>query len=219
MSHELRTPLNAIIGFSDVLRQELFGVIGNPTYLTYAKDIHDSGRQLLDLLGGIIDLSAVESGHIEVKRESVAPVDLISDCRAIIEALAHERQHELAVQENARCACWADRRLLRQVLLNLASNATKYTRKGGRIEISTHDDGDMVVFRVKDNGVGMSPDDIERAMQPFTRLGDPMRAEVGGSGIGLALVKRLVEIMRGRLHISSQLGIGTVVDVSMPQAS
>lgn len=218
MSHELRTPLNAIIGFSDVLRQELFGAIGNPTYQTYAKDIHASGRQLLDLLGGIIDLSAVESGHIEVKRESVATGDLIADCRAIVEALAHERQHALSLQDDAQNTCWADRRLLRQVLLNLASNATKYTRKGGRIDISTHDAGDKVIFRVKDNGVGMSRDDIERAMQPFTRLGDPMRAEVGGSGIGLALVKRLVEAMRGSLTVSSEPGIGTVVDVGMPKA-
>lgn len=219
MSHELRTPLNAIIGFSDILLQERFGTIGNPVYQSYAKDIHTSGRQLLDLLGGIIDLSAVESGHIEVRRESVASADLLSDCRAIVEALAHERQHVLSIDDRAQHACWADRRLLRQVLLNLASNAAKYTRKGGRIDVSAHDDGEMVVFRVKDNGVGMSPDDIERAMQPFTRLGDPMRAEVGGSGIGLALVKRLVEAMHGQLHISSQPGAGTTVDVSMPKAS
>lgn len=218
MSHELRTPLNAIIGFSDVLRQELFGAIGNPTYQAYAKDIHTSGRQLLDLLGGIIDLSAVESGHIEVKRESLSTGDLINDCRAIVEALAHERQHALSFVDNARHACWADRRLLRQVLLNLASNATKYTRKGGRIDISTRDEEEMVIFRVEDNGVGMSLEDIERAMQPFTRLGDPMRAEVGGSGIGLALVKRLVEAMHGSLTITSEPGIGTVIDVGMPKA-
>lgn len=219
MSHELRTPLNAIIGFSDVIRRELFGSIGNPTYRTYIEDIHASGRQLLDLLGGIIDLSAVESGHIEVKRESVASTDLINDCRAIIEALAHERQHHLSIVDAAGSSCWADRRLLRQVLLNLASNATKYTRKGGRIEITTRDDADMVAFLVTDNGVGMAPDDIERAMQPFTRLGDPMRAEVGGSGIGLALVKRLVELMHGRLSITSTLDVGTTVEVCMPKAA
>ena len=218
MSHELRTPLNAIIGFSDVIRRELFGAIGNPTYQGYINDIHASGRHLLDLLGGIIDLSAVESGHIAVKRESVATTDLLNDCRAIVEALAHERQHALTIVDAARCSCLADRRLLRQVLLNLASNAAKYTRKGGSIVIATSDDDDMVTFRVTDNGVGMAPEEIERAMQPFTRLGDPMRAEVGGSGIGLALVKRLVELMRGRLTITSTPGVGTTVEVAMPKA-
>jgi PAS domain S-box-containing protein len=218
MSHELRTPLNAIIGFSDVIRRELFGAIGNPTYQGYINDIHASGRHLLDLLGGIIDLSAVESGHIAVKRESVATTDLLNDCRAIVEALAHERQHALTIVDAARCSCLADRRLLRQVPLNLASNAAKYTRKGGSIVIATSDDDDMVTFRVTDNGVGMAPEEIERAMQPFTRLGDPMRAEVGGSGIGLALVKRLVELMRGRLTITSTPGVGTTVEVAMPKA-
>jgi len=218
MSHELRTPLNAIIGFSDVIRRELFGAVGNPTYEGYINDIHASGRHLLDLLGGIIDLSAVESGHIEVKRESVAPAALISDCRAMIEALAHERQHDLSIVDEAKSSCLADMRLLRQVLLNLASNAAKYTPKGGRILIATSDDAEMVTFRVSDNGVGMAPDEIERAMQPFTRLGDPMRAEVGGSGIGLALVKRLVELMRGRLKITSTPGVGTTVEISMPKA-
>lgn len=218
MSHELRTPLNAIIGFSDVMRQELLGPMANATYHTYAADIHASGRQLLDLLGGIIDLSAVESGHIEVKRESVTSVDIMHDCQAIIEAMMHERHHTLTIVDEAKHTCWADRRLLRQVLLNLASNASKYTRKGGRIEITTRDEADSVVYRVADNGVGMSPDEIERAMQPFTRLGDPMRAEVGGSGIGLALVKRLVEAMHGHLIITSAPGIGTTVEVGLPKA-
>ena len=124
----------------------------------------------------------------------------------------------MTIVDAARCSCLADRRLLRQVLLNLASNAAKYTRKGGSIVIATSDDDDMVTFRVTDNGVGMAPEEIERAMQPFTRLGDPMRAEVGGSGIGLALVKRLVELMRGRLTITSTPGVGTTVEVAMPKA-
>jgi signal transduction histidine kinase len=108
---------------------------------------------------------------------------------------------------------------LRQVIINLTSNAAKYTRKGGRIDVVVEDIGTEVVFRVRDNGIGMDPRDIERALQPFTRLGDPMRAEVGGSGIGLALVKRLVEAMRGSLVISSTLGTGTTVEVHLPKAS
>lgn len=218
MSHELRTPLNAIIGFSDVIQREVFGPIGNATYRGYIDDIHISGQQLLDLLGGIIDLSAVESGRVEVKHEAVKPADILHDCRAISEAMAAERQHHLRIIDNNATACWSDRRLLRQVLLNLVSNAAKYTRKGGDIEISTREADGMVIFSVTDNGVGMSPDEIERAVQPFTRLGDTMRAEVGGSGIGLALVKRLVEAMRGRLHIDSEPGTGTRVEVGMPRA-
>ncbi|MDY0870652.1 ATP-binding protein [Dongia rigui] len=218
MSHELRTPLNAIIGFSDVIQREVFGPIGNATYRGYIDDIHASGQQLLDLLGGIIDLSAVESGRVEVKHEAVKPIDILQDCRAISEAMAAERQHQLRFVDRAAAACWSDRRLLRQVLLNLVSNAAKYTRKGGEIEIATEEVDGMVVFSVTDTGVGMSAEDIERAVEPFTRLGDTMRAEVGGSGIGLALVKRLVEVMRGRLHIESEPGKGTRVEVAMPLA-
>lgn len=218
MSHELRTPLNAIIGFSDVIQREVFGPINNPTYRGYINDIHVSGQQLLDLLGGIIDLSAVESGRIEVKREVVTAHEVLGDCRAIMEGMARERQHHLRINDTVTAPCSADRRLLRQVLLNLVSNAAKYTRKGGDIEISSRDDDDMITFCISDNGVGMSAAEIERAMQPFTRLGDTMRAEVGGSGIGLALVKRLVEAMNGRLHIKSEPGQGTTAEVSMPKA-
>jgi PAS domain S-box-containing protein len=218
MSHELRTPLNAIIGFSDILRREMFGPIGNSSYRTYATDIHESGQLLYDLLGGIIDLSAVEAGHLDIKSESLTPEQLISDCRAILEALAREYGHTLNIQVETSDACWGDRRLMRQVVINLTSNAAKYTRSGGHIDVIVATAGDDLLFRVIDNGIGMEPGDIERALQPFTRLGDPMRAEVGGSGIGLALVKRLVEAMRGTLTITSAPGVGTTVEVRVPRA-
>lgn len=217
MSHELRTPLNAIIGFSDVMKSEMFGPIENAQYLEYVARIHESGTHLADLLGGLIDLSAVESGHLEVRLESLAPRDVLRDCGAIVESLAREHQHQLVIDDRATIPCRADRRLLRQSLLNLASNAAKYTRKGGRIELATVDRDDRVVFRVTDNGIGMAPADIERALQPFTRLGDPMRAEVGGSGIGLTLVKRLVDAMGGTLAIDSTPGKGTSVEIALPQ--
>ncbi|MDY0870651.1 sensor histidine kinase [Dongia rigui] len=217
MSHELRTPLNAIIGFSDILRRQMFGPLGSSTYQSYAADIHKSGQLLYDLLGGIIDLSAVEAGHLTVKEESLTAEQVIDDCRAVLEALSRERDHSLTVHVDTSAAILGDRRLLRQVIINLTSNATKYTRKGGQIDVTVADRGDNVVFTVRDNGIGMEPADIERALQPFTRLGDPMRAEVGGSGIGLALVKRLVEAMRGSLVITSAPGIGTTVEVQLPK--
>ncbi|WP_374367832.1 ATP-binding protein [Dongia sp.] len=217
MSHELRTPLNAIIGFSDVMKGQMFGPIDNPQYLDYITKIHESGKHLADLLGGIIDLSAVESGHLEIKIEMLAPSDVIKDCRTIVESLAREHQHELVFDDQATGTCRGDRRLLRQALLNLASNAAKYTRKGGRITMGSEDRGNEIVFRVSDNGIGMSPTEIERALQPFTRLGDPMRAEVGGSGIGLTLVKRLVEAMNGSLSITSIPGTGTQVEIALPR--
>jgi len=219
MSHELRTPLNAIIGFSDILRRQMFGPLGSSTYQSYAADIHKSGQLLYDLLGGIIDLSAVESGHMVVKSESLTAEQVIDDCRAILEALAREREHSLNLHVDTAAAILGDRRLLRQVIINLTSNAAKYTKKGGQIDVSVEDRDGSVVFRVRDNGIGMEPADIERALQPFTRLGDPMRAEVGGSGIGLALVKRLVEAMQGSLVITSALGIGTTVEVQLPKAA
>ncbi|WP_374652542.1 ATP-binding protein [Dongia sp.] len=218
MSHELRTPLNAIIGFSDILRREMFGPLGSTTYQSYAADIHKSGQLLYDLLGGIIDLSAVESGHLDIKSEALRPELVIGDCRAILEALSREREHELIVDATTNAPIIGDRRLLRQVIINLTSNASKYTRKGGRIEVTVEDAGEEVIFRVRDNGIGMESTDIERALQPFTRLGDPMRAEVGGSGIGLALVRRLVEAMQGSLVIFSKPGFGTAVEVRLPKA-
>jgi PAS domain S-box-containing protein len=219
MSHELRTPLNAIIGFSDILRRQMFGPLGSSTYQSYAADIHKSGQLLYDLLGGIIDLSAVEAGHLTVKSESLTAEQVIDDCRAILEALAREREHALNLKVDTTAAILGDRRLLRQVIINLTSNAAKYTKKGGQIDVSVEDRNGSVIFRVRDNGIGMEPADIERALQPFTRLGDPMRAEVGGSGIGLALVKRLVEAMHGSLVITSAPGIGTTVEVQLPKAS
>ncbi|TDQ78858.1 PAS domain S-box-containing protein [Dongia mobilis] len=217
MSHELRTPLNAIIGFSDLIRNGIFGKLENARYVEYIDSIHQSGLHLLELLGGLIDLSAVESGHLEVRFEPVTPAEVIADCRAVMESLAREHQHLLVFSERATGTCLGDRRLLRQAILNLASNAAKYTRKGGRIECATEDRNGMIVFRMSDNGIGMSPQDIERALQPFTRLGDPMRAEVGGSGIGLTLVKRLVEAMGGTLQIDSARGQGTRVEILMPR--
>jgi PAS domain S-box-containing protein len=215
MSHELRTPLNAIIGFSDIMKEQMFGPVDNPQYLDYIAKIHESGTHLADLLGGIIDLSAVESGHLEIKSEALHPSDVMKDCHTIVESLAREHKHELVFDDRATGTCRADRRLLRQALLNLASNAAKYTRKGGRITMATENRNDQIVFRVSDNGIGMSAADIERALQPFTRLGDPMRAEVGGSGIGLTLVKRLVEAMNGSLAIASTPGKGTEVEIAL----
>jgi signal transduction histidine kinase len=196
----------------------MFGPIGNQTYQTYATDIHTSGQLLFDLLGGIIDLSAVEAGHLDIKSESLTPDQVIGDCRAVLEALASEREHALDIRVETADSCWGDRRLMRQVVINLTSNAAKYTRKGGQIGVAVESIGDDLVFRVVDNGIGMEPGDIEHALQPFTRLGDPMRAEVGGSGIGLALVKRLVEAMRGTLTITSALGVGTTAEVRLPRA-
>ena len=218
MSHELRTPLNAIIGFSDILQREMFGPIGNTAYKSYSGDIHKSGQLLYELLGGIMDLSAVEAGHLDIKSEALTPERVIEDCRAILDALAHERGHTLDIRVDPGNACWGDRRLMRQVIINLTSNAAKYTRKGGHIEVIVEPIDDQIAFRVSDNGIGMEPGDIELALQPFTRLGDPMRAEVGGSGIGLALVKRLVEAMSGTLTITSAPGIGTTVEVRIPRA-
>ena len=218
MSHELRTPFNAIIGFSDVMKSQMFGPLENAQYLEYVARIHESGTHLADLLGGLIDLSAVESGHLEVRIENLTPEDVLRDCRTTVESLAREHQHELVIDNRATGLCRADRRLLRQSLLNLASNAAKYTRRGGRIELATFDRNDRIVFKVADNGIGMAPADVERALQPFTRLGDPMRAEVGGSGIGLTLVKRLVDAMEGTLTIHSNPGIGTSVEIALLRA-
>ena len=217
MSHELRTPLNAILGFSEMIRDQKFGPVGSPRYTEYAGHIHGSGKHLLAVINDILDMTKIETGKWKLCFETL---DL---CRQIQEAVVTVRpladESGLVISEESAATAptlCADRRALRQVLLNLLTNAIKFTPRGGRIAVRTDAAGGTVTISVKDSGVGMSPADVERIGRPFVRLGNPLTAQTGGTGLGLAISKSLVELHGGRLTIESTLGAGTTVSLVLP---
>jgi PAS domain S-box-containing protein len=220
MSHELRTPLNAIIGFSDIILRETFGAVGQPRYLDYARDIYESGTHLLALINDILDVSKAEAGRIELLEGRVDVGELIDSCLRLVHARADEAKIELvATLSEELPALHADGLRLKQVLLNLMSNAIKFTPAGGRVTLKAETaDGHGLHLRVIDTGIGMAPEDIPKALSPFGQLETSMSRRYPGTGLGLPLSKALVELHGGRLHIDSVLGKGTTVTISLPHA-
>jgi two-component system, cell cycle sensor histidine kinase PleC len=218
MSHELRTPLNAIIGFSEVLHSEMFGVLGNPRYKEYARDVHGAGRHLLALINDILDLSKAEAGRFELHCEEIVPADVIGECLR----LTREKARDAGLRLSCDLApglpnLVADRLRFKQILLNLCSNAIKFTPQGGAVHVSARGlaDGGFVL-EVRDTGVGMTPEQIPIALEPFRQIASPLARHKEGTGLGLALVKSLVECHDGRLAIESALNAGTAVRVLLP---
>ncbi len=218
MSHELRTPLNAILGFSEVMKQELFGAHKVPSYKEYASDIHASGQHLLTLINEILDLSRVEAGRYELKAEPVALSNIIEESRHLLCLRAKKREiiiHELAEPNLPRI--WADERAVRQVALNLLSNAIKFTPPGGSISIKigwTAHGGQY--FSVKDTGPGIPEDEIPVVMSSFGRGTLAQKNAEEGSGLGLPIVKGLIELHGGTFTLKSKVREGTEVIVVFP---
>jgi PAS domain S-box-containing protein len=220
MSHELRTPLNAVIGFSEIIRRESLGPVGTRLYAEYASDIERSGHRLLEIVNDVLEMAGLETGKLN---PDLGPTDLAKEVDALrprLAAVVAEGGHALTIEaENGRTAI-CDKGATRKILLNLVSNAAKYTRPGGRIEIRIRYTCDArVQLVVKDDGVGMSKDDIERATEPFLRLQNRKDAIPQGVGIGLYMVKRLAEMTGATLDIESAVQTGTTVTVSFPAAS
>ena len=219
LSHELRTPMNAVLGFSESMQTEVFGPLGHPRYLEYSRHVHDSGRHVLDLVTEILTLAEAEAGNLTLALEEVNPASLVRGCVGLLAKTAETRSIRLIEQ-----ACGdapdivADRLKLRQVLLNLLSNGIKYTRPGGEVRIATRCEGDRLAIVVSDNGIGMSPDDVPKALQPFVRLQSPLTHAVEGTGLGLPLCKRFVELHGGLLEIATAPNRGTTVTVLLPTA-
>ncbi len=218
MSHELRTPLNAILGFSEIIQEEILGPIKPVKYVEYAKDIHDSGQHLLDLINDLLDLSKIEAGKMTIE-----PVPL--DVRGLIARVvrlfmpAAERLGLTILAEPAQGvpALWADERAARQILLNLLSNAVKFTPRGGRIVVSACEvEGDAVEIAVKDSGIGIPASQIERLMRPFEQLDNAYQKSEGGTGLGLSLVAGLAALHGGTVRVESREGEGTTVAVRLP---
>jgi len=217
MSHELRTPLNAIIGFSEILATELFGPLGNPRYKEYANDVKDSGSHLLSLINDILDFSKVDAGHLQLDDESVALDQVIEESIRMVRQQASHQEINLStdIADNLpHVLC--DHRRIRQVLLNLLSNATKFTPAGGHVTVSACFDGERISLSVADTGIGIADKDIPLAMERFGQIDSSLNRKYEGTGLGLPLSKRLIELHDGILTLKSELGVGTIVTAIFP---
>jgi signal transduction histidine kinase len=218
ISHELRTPLNAIIGFSEIMRNEMYGPLGVPHYRDYARDIHDSGKHLLNLINDILDFSKVEAGKLTLHEAEVGVAAVVQRCHRLVDEIALRGGVRLAFDVPEDCpALVADERKLKQILLNLLSNAIKFTPAGGSVttRVRSEPEGGLV-FAVIDTGQGMKPEDIPKALSPFVQLEDPLTRRHQGTGLGLPLTKSLVELHGGLLAIVSAPGAGTTVTARFP---
>ena len=216
MSHELRTPLNAINGFSEIMQGEMFGPLGHERYKDYVADILSSGQHLLSLINDILDMSKIEAGKMQLQPEPLDPVALIDSCVRIMRARAEEKSITLSVEGDALPEIEADPRALKQVMLNLMSNAVKFTPEDGKVTVRTFDAADGVVIQVADSGIGISEEDLPRVGRPFEQIENQHAKKHQGSGLGLALSKSLIEMHGGTLRIDSVLGKGTTVSFSLP---
>ena len=218
ITHELRTPLNAIIGFTDIMRAEMFGPLGSPRYAAYLGDVQDSAYMLLQLIEDILDVSKAEAGKLDLTEEPVELRPLIGACLRMLETRAKSGEVKLIEDVPAKLPqIVADPRRLRQIVLNLLSNAVKFTPEGGRVEIAAliADDGG-VALSVSDTGIGMSEDELQRALEPFVQLDRAGRRKQEGTGLGLPLCRQLVELHGGALSLASVPGEGTVATVRLP---
>jgi signal transduction histidine kinase len=216
VSHEVRTPLNSIIGFTELMLQERMGPIGNARYRGYVEDIHQSGLYALSLLNDLLDISKIEAGKFELNFTAVDVSELVEDCAASMQPLAKRARIVLRTSLAPDLpTVVADPRRLKQILLNLLTNAIKFTKEGGQVIVSgTMVEGELRL-RVRDNGVGMTKDEISFAMQPFHQLDTAPRKQTG-TGLGLPVTKALVDANRARLVLSSEPGVGTSADVIFP---
>jgi PAS domain S-box-containing protein len=215
MSHELRTPLNAIIGFSEVISSALFGPL-DARYRDYAQDIHGSGHHLLRIINDLLDLSKVEAGRLELHEGDVQIAAMFETCRRMVSDRADSGGVTLDV-EPTNLRVTGDELRLEQVLLNLVSNAVKFTPSGGKVHVAAMSGpGGEVSISVADTGIGMAADEIPRALQPFGQIDNSLTRPHGGTGLGLPLAKRLVELHGGTLKIESAPGRGTIVTVTLP---
>ncbi len=220
MSHELRTPLNAIIGFSELMANEILGPLGNEQYKSYCGDIIDSARHLLVLINDILDAAKIESGKMTLSAEPVEPYPLAQSVARLMAPRAERGGVILTVNAAANLPrIRADKTKLKQILINLVSNAVKFTLQGGRVELSARvDKGGDLVFEVSDTGIGIAAQDIPRALAPFGQVDSRMSRRFEGTGLGLPLAKSLTELHGGTFEMVSQQDVGTRVAVRLPAA-
>jgi len=216
MSHELRTPLNAINGFSDIMKKELFGPLGDPRYAEYVNDILFSGQHLLSLINDILDMSKIEAGKMTLNTEAMQMNDMVAQVIRIVRGRADENRLRLVYEDITLPEIEADPRAVKQILLNLTTNAIKFTPEGGVVTLAVEPKSAGLIIRVSDTGIGISKEDIERLAQPFEQIDSDHSRQHEGTGLGLALSKSLVELHGGNFTIESVVGQGTTVIFTLP---
>ena len=215
MSHELRTPLNAIIGFSEILRDAILGPV-NESQEELIRDIHTSGHHLLDMINGILDLAKIEAGKMDLQLEMFSVEMAMAEVNAIVNAIANKKQIQPALDFDQDVSIEADKVKFKQILYNLLSNAIKFTGERGEVTTRFSVSENELVTQVTDTGVGMTPEEQDKLFQPFMQLDASKSREYSGSGLGLALTKRLVEIHGGKIWVESEKGKGSTFQFTLP---
>ena len=216
ISHELRTPLNAIIGFSEMMHQQIFGPIRQPKYVEYAQDIEKSGQYLLEVINDILDMSKIEAGRMTLAMEAVNLSEVISESMRVVQQAAHSRNIRLQVLGNPAIEFLGDKRALKQVVINLLSNAMKFTPVGGEVTIRTYRYRGSIRIAIADTGVGIPRHEIAKLGRPFEQVENQFTKGHKGTGLGLAISRSILELHGGRLEIKSRLGEGTTVTCVLP---
>lgn len=217
MSHELRTPLNAILGFSDVIRQQIFGAVQPVQYVDYASFIHKSGEHLLSVVNDLLDLSKIEAGKMEARPELLNSSDLAKSCMHLVAGMAADSRLSMSMTIAEDCPeLFADPRIAKQIIVNLLSNAVKFTPAGGKIGLRIGNAPGGIKIAVSDTGIGMTDEEVERAFQDFGQIDSDLARAHTGTGLGLPLVKAFAEMHGGSVSLESKKGVGTIVSVYLP---
>lgn len=217
MSHELRTPLNAILGFADVMRKGVFGKVEEPKYQQYLTFIYESGHHLLSLINDILDISKVEAGKRELQLEKIDAATLIDACLQVVAGLAKSKQVYLRYRIEPDAQYFSgDLRAVKQIIINLLSNAVKFTPPNGEVKAEVSKSNAYTIIEVSDTGIGMEEANIAKAFDPFGQIDSDLARTTEGTGLGLALVKSLVELHHGRIEVESAPNLGTMIRVFLP---
>jgi len=219
VSHELRTPLNAIIGFSEMIKLEVFGKIGDERYLSYIRDINASGEHLLELINDILDISRIEAGKLELRRTYVDIGETIHSGVTLVQPMVKEKSIDLTVSvPDGLSRIFVDGQRVQQIVINLLTNAVKFTKNGGQVFVSVQHDADgNIVIIIRDTGIGIAQENLEKILQPFEQIENAFTRQHSGSGLGLSITLALVEMHGGTLQMKSAVGKGTEVSVLLPR--
>jgi signal transduction histidine kinase len=216
MSHELRTPLNAILGFADMMKMEVLGPLGNNSYREYARDIHTSGLNLLSILSDLLDMARIETGKVTLSESEFDVAETIRDCLKTYRDDAKASRKRLVIDAEPTIIR-ADERLIRQTLINLITNALKFTEAGGTVTAGLAVQSNGIDIVVSDTGCGIPADKVELIMEPFGQVADAFARAKGGIGLGLPIVKALAQLHGGKFSVESEVGVGTTARVHLPQ--
>jgi two-component system cell cycle sensor histidine kinase PleC len=216
ISHELRTPLNAILGFSEMLNQRMFGPLGSEKYEEYSHDIFDSGSYLLGVINDILDMSKIEAGKLTLEYEEFDLTKIVEETLPIISHQSKSRKIEIEEKLSNGLILEADRRAVKQILLNLMSNAMKFSKDSGKIIVSATKSKGNIIVTIKDDGIGISKTDLKKICRPFEQVQNQFTKSHKGSGLGLAISRSLAQMHGGNLDIKSKVKVGTTVTLTIP---